>query len=160
MPTTKLLLWSSEKRLSANAIKTIATKLKEDFGIKLLSETKEQSNLLEAKKTIVDGVGKIREVTRNNPNLLQYNIDFGFCRNYLGGAVYSTSFLLIVLFLNILGVAGDWKFKGIELAVDVAREIKARIKAETGLTASAGISYCKFLAKVASDYRKPDGICR
>ena len=49
--------------------------------------------------------------------------------------------------------------KGIELAVDVAREIKARIKAETGLTASAGISYCKFLAKVASDYRKPDGIC-
>ena len=46
--------------------------------------------------------------------------------------------------------------KGIELAVDVAREIKARIKAETGLTASAGISYCKFLAKVASDYRKPD----
>ena len=41
----------------------------------------------------------------------------------------------------------------------MAHEIKARIKAETGLTASAGISYCKFLAKVASDYRKPDGIC-
>ena len=49
--------------------------------------------------------------------------------------------------------------KGIELAVDVAKEIKARIKEATGLTASAGISYCKFLAKVASDYRKPDGIC-
>lgn len=49
--------------------------------------------------------------------------------------------------------------KGIELAVDIAKEIKQRIKAETQLTASAGISYCKFLAKVASDYRKPDGIC-
>ena len=49
--------------------------------------------------------------------------------------------------------------KGIELAVDIAREIKTRIKETTGLTASAGISYCKFLAKVASDYRKPDGIC-
>ena len=49
--------------------------------------------------------------------------------------------------------------KGMELAVDIAMEIKARIKEETGLTASAGISYCKFLAKVASDYRKPDGIC-
>lgn len=49
--------------------------------------------------------------------------------------------------------------KGIELAVDIAKEIKARIKETTGLTASAGISYCKFLAKVASDYRKPDGIC-
>ena len=49
--------------------------------------------------------------------------------------------------------------KDMELAVDIAREIKARIKETTGLTSSAGISYCKFLAKVASDYRKPDGIC-
>lgn len=45
------------------------------------------------------------------------------------------------------------------MAVDIAKEIKTRIKEATGLTASAGISYCKFLAKVASDYRKPDGIC-
>ena len=49
--------------------------------------------------------------------------------------------------------------KGMELAVDIAKEIKNRIKETTQLTASAGISYCKFLAKVASDYRKPDGIC-
>lgn len=49
--------------------------------------------------------------------------------------------------------------KRVDLAVDIAREIKVRIKETTGLTASAGISYCKFLAKVASDYRKPDGIC-
>ena len=49
--------------------------------------------------------------------------------------------------------------KGMELAVDIAQEIKQRIRDELHLTASAGISYCKFLAKVASDYRKPDGIC-
>ena len=49
--------------------------------------------------------------------------------------------------------------KGIELAVDIAKEIKIRIREELNLVASAGISYNKFLAKVASDYRKPDGLC-
>ena len=38
-----------------------------------------------------------------------------------------------------------------------ATEIRARIAGETGLTASAGISYNKFLAKLASDHRKPNG---
>ena len=48
--------------------------------------------------------------------------------------------------------------KGIELGVDIAREIKQRIYETTGLTASAGVSYCKFLAKIASDWRKPNGL--
>jgi DNA polymerase-4 len=46
---------------------------------------------------------------------------------------------------------------GIPLARDVALAIRARIKTETGLNASAGISYNKFLAKLASDHRKPNG---
>jgi len=39
----------------------------------------------------------------------------------------------------------------------IAREIRQKIKEKTGLTASAGVSNSKFLAKVASDYNKPDG---
>jgi DNA polymerase IV len=45
----------------------------------------------------------------------------------------------------------------IPLARDVALAIRAKIKQETGLNASAGISYNKFLAKLASDHRKPNG---
>ena len=41
----------------------------------------------------------------------------------------------------------------------IAEQIRARIRTETGLTASAGVSYCKFIAKLASDQNKPDGIC-
>jgi DNA polymerase-4 len=46
--------------------------------------------------------------------------------------------------------------QGIASATEIATMIRAKIRSETGLTASAGISYNKFLAKLASDYRKPN----
>jgi DNA polymerase-4 len=49
---------------------------------------------------------------------------------------------------NLSGVATAW---------ETAKEIRARILAETKLTASAGVSLNKFLAKLASDQRKPNG---
>jgi DNA polymerase-4 len=49
--------------------------------------------------------------------------------------------------------------RGLGSARAIAEEIRARIKVETGLTASAGVSYCKFIAKLASDQNKPDGLC-
>lgn len=47
--------------------------------------------------------------------------------------------------------------KGIPTATRIARQIRQRIKAETGLNASAGISINKFMAKMASDINKPNG---
>lgn len=48
--------------------------------------------------------------------------------------------------------------QGIGSAIEIAKLIKAAIKEEVGLTASAGISINKFVAKIASDMNKPDGL--
>lgn len=49
--------------------------------------------------------------------------------------------------------------QGIGSATHIAELIRAAIQRETGLTASAGVSYNKFIAKLASDQNKPDGLC-
>ena len=56
-------------------------------------------------------------------------------------------------FLDVSGVLRIW-----DDAVTIAREVKERIKTRTGLTASVGIAPNKFLAKMASDMNKPDGL--
>lgn len=55
-----------------------------------------------------------------------------------------------------LDVTGSTRWSG--SATMIAREIKTRIHLRTALTASAGVSYNKFLAKIASGINKPDGL--
>jgi DNA polymerase-4 len=55
-----------------------------------------------------------------------------------------------------LDVTGN--LKGITSATEIADDIRAKIRREANLTASAGVSYNKFLAKLASDQNKPDGL--
>jgi DNA polymerase IV len=56
-------------------------------------------------------------------------------------------------FLDLTGIAG-----GLEAGGDIARRLKARIRDDERLTASVGVAPNKFLAKVASDMEKPDGL--
>ena len=57
---------------------------------------------------------------------------------------------------SFLDVTGSEKLFG--PALHIAKEIKRRILENTGLTASAGIAPNKFLAKIASDFKKPNGL--
>lgn len=96
MPTTNLLL-KSNTELEASIKQKIEDKIKNKFGIILLSGTDESTDVLRARKLIATAVSQIRNVLRDNSLLLQHNIEYGFFRNLIGG-----SFLAFVISVIIL----------------------------------------------------------
>lgn len=110
MPTTRLLLWG-EGKISKTYHKEIEKKVKQDFGIQLFSANKELQDLNQAKRVIVNAVQQMREVTRGNAILLQYNCEYGFCRNYLGASVLSVFYFVLLWISNIwLNMLPWWIF--------------------------------------------------
>ena len=99
MPTTEMLLWKN-KLMSKERHKNIAVKVKQMFNIQIPSEAKELSDEDEARLTIVNAVAQMRSITRDNKILLQYNYEFGFCRNYLGSSIYDLSFVIMAFIVN------------------------------------------------------------
>lgn len=100
MPTTKMLLWST-KMMSISQKKKIREKIKAELKLNLLNEAEEREDLQEAKMTIVDAVASIRNLTREDKILLQYNCEFGFCRNYLGASIFALLFIALSAVVNI-----------------------------------------------------------
>lgn len=100
MPTTKMLLWDNAK-ISPAYHKQIATKIKTTFGIKLPTLEEEHADLGMAKQRITEAVQQIRQNCRGDEILRQYNIEFGFCRNYLGAGVWSIFLIIIMGLVNI-----------------------------------------------------------
>lgn len=107
MPTTKMLLWQTGA-ISDGYHKEIAKQVKASFGIKLPSKEEERANLIEAKKTIVDVVAQIRQSARDDEVLMQYNMEFSFCRNYLGASVWSLLAILVLMIINITTAWLPW----------------------------------------------------
>lgn len=99
MPTTEMLLWKN-KSMSNEQHKNLIKKCYAMFHIRLFSEEKERTDEQEARMTIVNAVQHMREATRSNKILLQYNYEFGFCRNYLGASIFDIVFIIISLIVN------------------------------------------------------------
>lgn len=86
MPTTEHLLWANQ--FFEDTVKQkIRSKINEKFGITLMSEAEEKENEMKSRKQIVSAVSQIRNSLRENKLLLQHNIEYGFFRNLVGGAL-------------------------------------------------------------------------
>ena len=98
MPTTDLLMFSYSS-FSKKYILKIMQKINADFKLVLKNEAEQLENEIEARKEIANAVQLIRNVTRDDKILLQYNIQFGFLRNFMGGMIvaFVISFLLFLL---------------------------------------------------------------
>lgn len=94
MPTTNYLLHSNDK-YSDDYKNSIYNKIKANFNLELLSKEEEKDNETLARKKIVEAVGLIREKVKNGRLLLQYNIEYGFYRNLIGGSAIA---LLLSIF--------------------------------------------------------------
>jgi DNA polymerase-4 len=69
---------------------------------------------------------------------------------------YSDKIEIVSVDEAYLDVSGSNLFEG--SATLIAKDIRKAVRAETGLTCSAGVSYNKFLSKIGSDFNKPDGM--
>ena len=98
-PTTKLLLWRNAE-ISNDYHDAIYIKVKEEFGIRLPTREEEENDLENAKKVVVEVVRLMRQGTRQDKILRQYNIEFGFCRNCLGASVWSIVCIVAFFVIN------------------------------------------------------------
>ena len=101
MPTTNFLLYSNTE-FSYEYKKQMREQISKDFQIDLPDEQEEISDLENARKRIVEAVGLIRQKVKNGRLLLQHNIEYGFARNLIGGAIIGLTMSLfdIVYFFN------------------------------------------------------------
>lgn len=98
MPTTELLLYS-DNTFSHEYKEKIRKKIFKDFNIILSSRQVELTDMQTARKKIVESVGLIRKRVKSGPLLQQYNLEYGFFRNMVGG-----SFLDLMTSLTELGI--------------------------------------------------------
>lgn len=106
MPTTEILLHSSDM-FSLQKKRLIRDKIKQDLGLELMDEEQERLNEREARLIIVDAVKQIREKTRENQILFNYNCNYGFIRNFMGANVWSFLIAFSLMIFNFFNPVID-----------------------------------------------------
>jgi hypothetical protein len=116
MPSTNHLLWKSTY-FDSSVKKQMRDKMKEKFGIALLSPEEELQDELRARNLINTCIGQVRIALKGNTMLLQHNIEYGFWRNLIGGALLALLFsLAIFIYGNVMHLR-DLKTIGIILFI-------------------------------------------
>ena len=100
MPTTELLLWNNQK-FTDSYKKRIREKIKETYNVKLSTKESEAKNEQEARKLIAEIIPQLRNITRDNDILFDYNCYFGSMRNALGGCVVAMLIIVILFIINL-----------------------------------------------------------
>lgn len=114
----------------------------------------------EARKYGVKSAMSSKIALRKCPNLIFVSSSFDLYKsvsNEIMNIFHEYTDLVEPLSLDEAFLDVTSNHKNMEYATDIAIEIRDKIFKKTGLTASAGISFNKFLAKIASDYNKPNG---
>lgn len=149
MPTTQMLLWQNEL-ISPEYHNEIAAKVKETFGRKLPTRKEEEADPGLSKMRIAEIVSQIRQNCRGDEILRQYNIEFGFCRNYLGASVWSILFIISIGVANILYGWLPWWTIGVVLIIQVLLMVACYLLLET-----RGWTYARYLFTTFTGKEKP-----
>jgi hypothetical protein len=139
MPTTQMLLWQNEL-ISPEYHNEIAAKVKETFGRKLPTRKEEEADPGLSKMRIAEIVSQIRQNCRGDVILRQYNIEFGFCRNYLGASVWSILLIISIGIANLFCGWLSWWFIGVVLIIQVLLMVACYLLLET-----RGWTYARYL---------------
>ena len=116
MPTTNSLLWS-DSGFDDSTKEQIRVKIKEKFGINLMSKEEEKTAEPKSRKQIVTAVSQIRNFLRDNFLLLQHNIEYGFFRNILGGSLIAVICSVGIIIYGTVVDEPSTKMTGIILGV-------------------------------------------
>lgn len=100
MPTTRMLLWSDSSIPDKSKI-VLRQKIENKYGKQLYSKKQENAKPQEAALAIAHIVRSIRQDTRDDQILRQYNFEYGFFRNYLGASIWAFLFIILFSIINM-----------------------------------------------------------